>query len=1331
MKRIFAFLFFVVMVWMLPVYAQSQYPLKKVLVLCEGNGDIKSFPMGDARQLAELFGHFNTQTAIKGVSKYSQGELNSYDYIFYIGFTPGNVVPKKFTDDVLRTSKPVIWMNTGFAGFSKESNTKKVYGFWVKGLDTLSNFDGVKSGNKSFTKGEPNLNLVEITNRGMVQVLATAWSSHKRREMPYIIRSKNLLYIADSPLASATETDRYLLFSDMLHDIFNEQHPTEHHAMIRIEDVTPMENPEKLKEIADILSSKGIPFLVSTVPFYVDPSQGIRISLSDKPDMVDALKYMVQKGGAICMHGITHQYKGITAADFEFWDESRNKPIKDESPEAFEKKFELGIQEFMKNGLYPVVWETPHYTGSFLSYRTSAKYFSSAVEQRLSIEDFEYGQYMPYIIYKDLFGQKIYPENLGYIPLDPDKKVSLGYVNNLLRGAKANLYVRDGFASCFFHAFLDLSLLDVLVDGVQKMGYQFYDITLHNNWVKTKDRIIMTGDGDYTIKLEDQFLSEGYFNENGELINKVISPNRIKGNVTKHIELEPGYLYKAEPVEYREHEITFSEKFMHSLNGLYDNFFGSDKNWKEARVAVMWNEYSKGGSYNDQASFASVFKSVNIRVDTIFLHEPMHLERFNILVVPQPVIDSLSPKDYDDIVQFVNKGGNLITDTKSDLATEFGFAFTKTRIQVNKLRDKYYPEESISWRYSELVNKCLVVESDETFCFDQTTDASMVIGRKVGKGKIIYINSRFDPDSPMGYSRYPFVLHYMRKYFETRPIFKRNNLEVYFDPGFRHTFSVENLVKQWVIQGIRIIHVAGWHEYPKYTYDYQRLINLCHANGILVYAWIEPPQVSQKFWKEHPEWREKNYKGDDIQPSWRYPVALTDPQCVVAMTEHYKKLLSTFDFDGVNLAELYFEAGRGFENANLFTPMHATARSDFKKYFGFDPVNLFSPSSSYYWKNNSWAKNAMVNYRINKIDEVYEKILGSIQYMEKTKPGFKIIVTAMDSFGSPELKEQIGVDMEHILKLQKKFGFMLQVEDPQGLWSTDPMRYIDIGKKYEQLIGDRNKLLLDLNILSFRKKEEVTPFPTLIQTGTECFWLINAASLGSPRSTIYAESSINPQDMLFLSNAYAAGLEYDYIDGGYEVKAPYSFFVQMPNEVKEIRIDGIPLAPSRNNEYLIPAGTHKITTSKEVVSFSAHELQTRILSFTGNLLQVAYGQRDVSLTYEADGRALISLNRKPTSVKVDGEEYPCKPLKGNDCFSIYLPEGKHQVDIVAGDLFTYGVNVTSLWSITGIAILGSIGVGLLLIMYVAMKLIKRRYSKLNSSGPASVAEEGKLSGNHV
>ena len=73
--------------------------------------------------------------------------------------------------------------------------------------------------------------------------------------------------------------------------------------MIRIGDISVFDNPDRLREIADILSSRDIPFMVGVIPFFVDPGEGIRVSLSDKPDLVDALQYMVRNGGTIVMHG--------------------------------------------------------------------------------------------------------------------------------------------------------------------------------------------------------------------------------------------------------------------------------------------------------------------------------------------------------------------------------------------------------------------------------------------------------------------------------------------------------------------------------------------------------------------------------------------------------------------------------------------------------------------------------------------------------------------------------------------------------------------------------------------------------------------------------------------------------------------------------------------------------------------------------------------------------------------------------------------------------------------------------------------------------------------
>ena len=163
-------------------------PAKKILILVEGNSDLKNYAVGDGRQLATLLGHFNTTTTVKGVNKYIDGEMERFDFTFYIGFNPRNAPPSRFLEDVLSSENPVIWMNTGMIEFTQRYNLRKSFGFSVSMLDSLDGFDMVKSGTKVFTKGEPNTNLIELSDRRLVSVLATAYSTKKRKEVPYIIR---------------------------------------------------------------------------------------------------------------------------------------------------------------------------------------------------------------------------------------------------------------------------------------------------------------------------------------------------------------------------------------------------------------------------------------------------------------------------------------------------------------------------------------------------------------------------------------------------------------------------------------------------------------------------------------------------------------------------------------------------------------------------------------------------------------------------------------------------------------------------------------------------------------------------------------------------------------------------------------------------------------------------------------------------------------------------------------------------------------------------------------------------------------------------------------
>jgi len=64
-------------------------------------------------------------------------------------------------------------------------------------------------------------------------------------------------------------------------------------------------------------------------------------------------------------------------------------------------------------------------------------------------------------------------------------------------------------------------------------------------------------------------------------------------------------------------------------------------------------------------------------------------------------------------------------------------------------------------------------------------------------------------------------------------------------------------------------------------------------------------------------------------------------------------------------------------------------------------------------------------------------------------------------------------------------------------------------------------------------------------------------------------------------------------------------------------------------------------------------------------------------------------------------------MRGDDCYSLFLPAGRHRVEIVAGDSFSYGINVTSFWSTNAIALFGALAVIALACMYIVV-LVQRR-----------------------
>jgi uncharacterized protein YdaL len=237
---------------------------------------------------------------------------------------------------------------------------------------------------------------------------------------------------------------------------------------------------------------------------YEDPngvnSNGVpeAYNLADRPDVVDALKFMLSKGGTLLMHGYTHQfenlnnpYDGVSADDFEFYathvDASnsviQDGPVPGDSQAWATNRIALSEAAFVAAGLpVPEIFEFPHYAGSVPDYMAVQERFGIRYDRGLyfpgylSHQPINYsqydGQFFPYVV-KDVYGSWVMPENLGNIELEPFNNQPARLPADLIATARTNLVVRDGFASFFYHPYLGKDMLIEVVDGLKQLGYTF------------------------------------------------------------------------------------------------------------------------------------------------------------------------------------------------------------------------------------------------------------------------------------------------------------------------------------------------------------------------------------------------------------------------------------------------------------------------------------------------------------------------------------------------------------------------------------------------------------------------------------------------------------------------------------------------------------------------------------------------------------------------------------------------------------------------------------------------------------------------------------------
>lgn len=409
-----------------------------------------------ARVVEDLLGHFAIQSEVTSQDSYQKGELEQYDLAVYLNRNRATI-PQAVLGDISETEKTVLWIGFGLEQMDQKRMTER-YGFSYLATNVTGYFTIVEYNGREMIKPMRASGVVQIDNEELAKTYALMRGAEAR---PYIVNGGNFWYVADIPMDETTQYSSYLAFADVLHEVVGIPHHVDHTALIRIEDVHPAVDQLKLRAIADYLYSRNIPFSVALIPVYVNNLTGEVITLSDAPDFVETIHYMEDKGASIVLHGYTHQYTGESAIDYEFWRGEENHAPSAESAGWVKNRLKLALEECWNNDIYPIAWETPHYTASDFSQDIFAQYFPVYYGRRF--QDF-----YPYVIQGDHWGQVVIPETMGYVLLDRDAgdDPQVPETGELIA-------VRDGVASAFFHPFLDVELLAQLTNQVQEDGFTY------------------------------------------------------------------------------------------------------------------------------------------------------------------------------------------------------------------------------------------------------------------------------------------------------------------------------------------------------------------------------------------------------------------------------------------------------------------------------------------------------------------------------------------------------------------------------------------------------------------------------------------------------------------------------------------------------------------------------------------------------------------------------------------------------------------------------------------------------------------------------------------
>jgi len=589
-------------------------------------------------------------------------------------------------------------------------------------------------------------------------------------------------------------------------------------------------------------------------------------------------------------------------------------------------------------------------------------------------------------------------------------------------------------------------------------------------------------------------------------------------------------------------------------------------------------------------------------------------------------------------------GAVFILEGDSPLSTALGIAVDPDRkpVLVRSVTDTHNPKLSIVWERAATIPRFRPPQAATVFTRERWDSAPLAAGFRRGNGAALWL--AVSPGD-RGHERFPYIMQSLSA-LGAKPGLESREILAFFNASYRSRVDLDYFAARWRASGIAALHVAAWHFFdsdPQKDEYLRKLIEACHRQAILVYAWIEFPHLSERFWHEHPEWREKTAIGQDAHLDWRRLMNLRDPDCARAVAAGTHALFNRFDWDGINLAELYFESLEGADNRARFTPMNTRVRDEFRAAAGFDPVEIFGGSR----RGDAAASRQFLDWRAALAQRLQEDWIAEMERVRASHPHLGLVLTHADDRYDTRMRDLIGADASRLLPLLDKHDFPFLIEDPATTWHLGPERYPEIARRYEPLTPRTGKLAIDINIVE--RYQDV--YPTKQQTSTELFQLVNLASRAFARVAVYFENSILNPDVPLLAASAAVP---DRVERtGRKTIVESTRPLGVPSSVA-VNVNGRAWPFWDGKMAWLPAGSH-------VVEPAPAAPPIRLLDFNGRLRTIDLHSSGFEFSYSSDARAWALLDEVPASVEVDDRAMPAVR-------QLALPRGQHLVRVVAGGL---------------------------------------------------------------